>query len=198
MIAALLGAVISSLAAMLNAAASIFTLDLVGKYVLHETGQTALVRIGRACVVIFGLLAGLLAPQLENPNISNSIFTVIQESQGLISPGILAIFIVGLMSRRCPRFAGSVGLITSIVCYSGLKLAAPSIQFLNRMAIVFGICLGVMFVLTLIRPLAEPIVFEQRTQLDLKGSRGAKLAGIVCVMLTLLLYLIFSGWGIAK
>ncbi len=197
-IAALLGAVISSLAAMLNAASSIFTLDLVGKYILHETGQAALVRIGRVCVVIFGLIACLLAPQLENPNISNSIFTIIQESQGLISPGILAIFIVGLMSRRCPRFAGSIGLLTSIVCYAGLKLAAPGIQFLNRMAIVFGICLGVMFVLTLIRPLSEPIEFVPRTQLDLKGSAGAKLAGFGCIAITLMLYVVFSSWGVAK
>ena len=168
-IAALLGAVISSLAAMLNAATSIFTLDLIGKYAVPQATERTLVRLGRVCVLVFGLAACLLAPLLGNPNISNSIFTIIQESQGLISPGILAVFIVGLTLRRCPRVAGAVGLVTSIVCYASLKFAVPEIQFLNRMAIVFALCLFVMLSLTIIRPLPEPITFESRTKLDLRG-----------------------------
>ncbi len=196
-IAALLGAVISSLAAMLNAASSIFTLDLVNKYVIPDASQTTLVALGRSCVVVFACIACLLAPALGNPNISNSIFTIIQESQGLISPGILAVFVIGLVLRRCPRIAGVIGLVTSIVCYAGLKVAAPSVQFLNRMAIVFGICLAVMIVLTLFKPLAQPITFESKTTLDVSSSKSAMSAGILCVILTLMLYLVFSPWGIA-
>ena len=196
--AALLGAVISSLAAMLNAASSIFTLDLVQKYALPNAGQGTIVLLGRVAVVAFAVIACSLAPALGNPNISNSIFTIIQESQGLISPGILAVFVMGLILRRCPRPAGVIGLVTSIVCYAGLKLAAPGIQFLNRMAIVFGICIGIMVLMNLLAPLKEPITFESKTDLDLKSSTGARNWGIVCVVLTLILYVIFSPLGVAK
>ncbi len=195
---ALLGAVISSLAAMLNAASSIFTMDLFSKYVVRDASQQTIVLVGRICVVVFGVIACLLAPALGNPNLSNSIFTIIQESQGLISPGILAVFVVGLVLRRCPRSAGVVGLLTSIVCYATLKFTMPSVQFLNRMAIVFGICVAVMVVMTAVAPLKEAVTFESQTDMDLKGSKGALAAGIVCVVLTLLLYVIFSPLVIAR
>ncbi len=197
-LAALLGAVISSLAAMLNAASSIFTLDLVRRYVIPSAPEKTIVLLGRVAVVIFACIACALAPALGNPNLSNSIFTIIQESQGLISPGILAVFVIGLLSRRCPRSAGVAGLVTSICCYAGLKLAIPSVQFLNRMAIVFGVCIVVMVLMRILAPLKEPIQFESKTQLDLTGSKGALKAGIVCVILTLAMYVVFSPLGIAK
>lgn len=196
-LAALLGAVISSLAAMLNAASSVFTLDLFQRVIAPNASQSTIVLTGRVAVVAFAVVAFVLAPLLGNPNISNSIFTIIQESQGLISPGILAVFVTGLMLRRCPRWAGTLGLLTSIVCYAGLKVAAPEVQFLNRMAIVFGICVGVMFLASKLTPLAEPVAFEAKTDLNLDESKGAKAAGIICVVLTLLLYVVFSPLGIA-
>ena len=196
--AALLGAVISSLAAMLNAASSIFTLDLVHKYIVPGASQNTIVKLGRVCVFVFAIISFMLAPMLGDPNISNSIFTIIQESQGLISPGILAVFVVGLVVRRCPRAAGVVGILTSIIAYSTLKLAMPEIQFLNRMAIVFGLCIGVMLLMTLVAPLREPFRLEPRTDLNLESSRGAFKAGIICVVLTLVLYVIFSPLVVAS
>ena len=195
-IAALLGAVISSLAAMLNAASSIFTLDIYNN-LPGESSQSRIVAVGRVCVVLFAIIACGLAPLLGDPNISNSIFTIIQESQGLISPGILAVFVIGLTSRRCPRWAGTVGLLASIVLYASLKFVAPDIQFLNRMAIVFGICVAIMVAAAQFAPLREPINFEAKTDLDLTGSKGAKVAGIICVVLTLALYVVFSPLGLA-
>jgi SSS family solute:Na+ symporter len=196
--AALLGAVISSLAAMLNAASSIFTLDLVQKHIVPNASQKTIVLIGRVCVVLFAIISFVLAPMLGDPNISNSIFTIIQESQGLISPGILAVFVVGLVVRKCPRSAGVVGILTSIVAYSVLKYAVPEIQFLNRMAIVFGLCIGVMLLMTLVAPMREPFRLEPRTDLNLESSRGAFKAGVVCIILTLLLYVIFSPLVVAS
>jgi SSS family solute:Na+ symporter len=196
-LAALLGAVVSSLAAMLNAASSIFTMDICNKYVLKDASQKTIVLLGRISVVLFAAIAFLLAPQLGNPNISNSIFTIIQESQGFISPGILAVFVLGLLLRRAPRSAGIVGLLTSVASYGGLKLLAPSIQFLNRMAITFALCIVVMLIMTAARPLAERVTFEAKTTLKLETSEGAKIAGIICILLTLALYVIFSPLVIA-
>jgi SSS family solute:Na+ symporter len=197
-LAALLGAVVSSLAAMLNAASTIFTMDVYRKYISPEASQKALVLLGRICVVVFTFVAVMLAPQLGNPKISNSIFTIIQESQGFISPGILAVFAFGMLVRRAPSVTGVVGLLTNIVAYGALKVTVPSIQFLNRMAICFGLCLVVMTIITLIKPLKEPIVFRQNTTINLETSTGAKIAGIVVIILVLALYVIFSPLCLAK
>jgi SSS family solute:Na+ symporter len=202
-LAALLGAIVSSLAAMLNAASTIFTMDIFKKYISPNAGQKAVVLLGRTCVVAFSVVAVMLAPKLGDPKISNSIFTIIQESQGLISPGILAVFVFGLIVRKAPPVAGVVGLLTNIVSYGGMYLAGkykigPDIQFLNRMAICFGLCLAVMAIITILKPLAQPIEFKQQTKLDLRSSNGAKIAGIVVVVITLVLYFLFSPIGLAK
>lgn len=199
---ALLGAVISSLAAMLNAASSIFTLDLVQRNLLPNASQGTIVLIGRVSVVLFALVACGLSPVLGNPNISNSIFTIIQGGQGLISPGILSIFVFGLLIRRAPRMCGVAGLLVNIVCYGSLWYLSANTDlfegidflnnFLNWMAISFALCIVVMTIMTVVSPLAEPVQFEAKTDMDLTGSQGALTAGIVCIILTLVLYVIFS------
>lgn len=196
-LAALLGAVVSSLAAMLNAASTIFTMDIYTRYINKSATQSAIVRLGRICVVVFTFVAIFLAPQLGNPKISNSIFTIIQEGQGFISPGILAVFVFGLLFRRAPAWSGVAGLVTNIVAYGTLKLAVPEIQFLNRMAICFGLSVLVMAIMTVVKPLKAPIVFKTNTSIDLKGSKGALIGGIVVVVLTLALYVVFSPLGLA-
>ncbi len=202
-LAALLGAVVSSLAAMLNAASTIFTMDVYKKYISPNAGSKTVVFLGRLSVLFFTVVAVLLAPQLGNPKISNSIFTIIQESQGLISPGILAVFVFGLLVRKAPPIAGVAGLLTNIVAYGGMYLAGrykigPDIQFLNRMAICFGLCLVVMWIITMMRPLPQPIEFKKQSNLNLASSKGALVVGVLIVLITLTFYVIFSPLGLAK
>jgi SSS family solute:Na+ symporter len=197
-LAALLGAVVSSLAAMLNAGSTIFAMDIFKKHLSPQASQGAVVLIGRVTVVVFAVIAVVLAPLLGNPKISNSIFTIIQESQGLISPGILAVFAFGLAVRRAPRMCGVIGLLTNMVAYSALKVAVPSIQFLNRMAICFALVLIVMSVITILKPLAQPMVFEHKTTMDVRSSKGALIAGIFVIVFTLILYVLFSPLVFAK
>jgi SSS family solute:Na+ symporter len=202
-LAALLGAIVSSLAAMLNAASTIFTMDIYIKYISPKAQQKSIVTLGRICVVAFAFVAVWLAPKLGDPNIGSSIFTIIQEVQGLLSPGILAVFAFGLIVKKAPPMAGVAGLVTNIVCYGGLYFLGrynviEEIQFLNRMAICFGINIVVMTIITVIKPMDKPIVFEKKTTLDLKSSKGAFMAGIVVVIVTLVLYFLFSPLGLAK
>jgi len=197
-LAALLGAVVSSLAAMLNAASTIFAMDVYKKHIAPGAEQGRVVLVGRISVVVFTAVAIFLAPQLGNPKISNSIFTIIQESQGFISSGILAAFVFGIVVRRAPAICGTVALLTNVVAYGLLKVAAPNLQFLNRMAVCLALCFLVMAVITLIRPLPQPVEFKQKTSIELESSRTAKIAGIVVVAITLLLYVIFSPLGVAK
>jgi len=79
-----------------------------------------------------------------------------------------------------------------------LKVQAPSIQFLNRMAICFALCLVIMAVITVVKPLPQPVEFRTNTKIELHSSKGALAAGVVVVIVTLILYAIFSPIGIAK
>ncbi|MDQ8184181.1 hypothetical protein [Pelagicoccus sp. SDUM812002] len=112
-LAALTGAVISSLASMLNSASTIATMDLYSKFT-GEKNPEKLVKVGKFFVVLFVVLAAML-DKFE------SIFAYIQEFQGVISPGILAVFIIGFFSPRTPRYFGALGIATNVLAYGGFK-----------------------------------------------------------------------------
>lgn len=186
-LAALSGAVISSLASMLNSASTLATMDLFSKFT-GITDSKKLVKVGRILVLVFVLLAASFAPKL---NAFRSIFAYIQEFQGFISPGILAVFVFGFFSPKTPRYFGVVGIVTSVVVYGGLLLFASDIAFLNRMAITVGTVLLTGLLITLIRPLDKPVEMPVNEQMDLTESPLAKKAGIGVILLTILLYVVF-------
>ncbi len=194
-LAALLGAIVSSLAAVLNAASTIFTIDIYQKYMNRGSSQRGLVGCGRVCVGLFALTGCFLAPLLDQ---FGSIFKYIQEFQGYVSPGILAVFVFGLINRRAPGVSGVVGLLLNPVLYGGIALFAPEIAFLDRMAICFFTVMGVMWLIGVAKPLPQPVEFKANTRLNLETSRSAKMAGVVVVVVTVILYIIFSPLGIAR
>jgi SSS family solute:Na+ symporter len=73
----------------------------------------------------------------------------------------------------------------------------PEIQFLNRMAICFGLCLVVMYLIARARPLPQPIEFRQQSTLDLRSSKVAMVFGVLIILITIALYVLFSPIGLA-
>lgn len=190
--AALLGAVVSSLAAMLNAASTIFSIDIYKRFIDKSASEATLVVVGRIVVLVFAAIGCIVAPMLANPKLGG-VFTFIQEFQGFLSPGILAVFIFGMFSHKAPRFAGAIGIVTSPIVYGLLKWQCGDIAFLNRMAITFACSLGIMLLLTLVKPLKQPVELPENKNMDLSSSLGAKLAGAGVLFVTVVLYVVFSG-----
>jgi SSS family solute:Na+ symporter len=189
-LAALMGAVISSLASMLNAASTIFTMDLYREYLNKAASQRNLVWVGRLCVPVFVVVGCLIAPQLADPKFRGA-FAYIQEFQGYVSPGVLTIFLFGLFVPRSPRMCGVVGLVLSPVIYGFLHLFFGEMAFLNRMAITVGALAVVLAALTLARPLGEPVTLPSQTKIAMDSSKGAMLFGLVVVAATIALYAVF-------
>jgi SSS family solute:Na+ symporter len=188
-LAAIFGAVVSSLASMLNSSSTIFTMDIYNK-LKKDTSQFELVTVGRICVVVFVFIAMFIAPILDNPGFGG-IFTFIQEFQGFISPGILAIFLFGVLAHRAPRACGTVGLVINPILYGLLKVFTPQIAFLNRMAICFFVVLAVLTVMTLVKPLPQPVSLPVNEKMDMTTDPKTKIFGIGVVILTLVLYAVF-------
>jgi len=190
MLAAIMGAVMSSLASMLNSASTIFTMDLYRKYLKKDASQKNLVTIGRISVGVFAVIGCFIAPMLDNPKFGG-VFKYIQEFQGYISPGILAVFVFGFLVRKAPPIAGVVGLIINPILYFLLAQIFPKMAFLDRMALSFFAVLGVMGIITLVKPLEKAVEFPVKTDIDLTPSSGAKVFGIGVVIVTIGLYIIF-------
>lgn len=203
-LAAIFGAVVSSIAAMLNSASTIFAIDIYNKLRGQHASQYELVTVGRIGVVVFVLIAMIIAPSLGHPKFGG-IFTFIQEFQGFISSGILAIFLFGVLVHRAPRYVGTVGLILNPVLYGIFKFSPqiPGLKsigvlqtvaawsFLDRMALCFGLIIVVLTVMTLVRPLPKPVDLPVNPKMDMTTSQGAKAFGAIVILLTIALYVIF-------
>jgi len=188
--AAISGAVISSLASMLNSASTIFTMDLVKRHLRKDASDKSLIWTGRAATGVFVVIGMLIAPMLGDPRFMG-IFTYIQEFQGYISPGILGVFVFGMIFKKAPPAAGVVGLLLSVPVYGFLHWQFGGIAFLNRMAITFAVLLLVMLIITLVKPLSKPKVIPMREEFDMRPTPLVVWLGGLVIVATLVLYWIF-------
>ncbi len=188
--AAISGAVISTLASMLNSVSAILTMDLYKRHLRPDASPRAIVRIGRGATMVFVVIVCLIAPYLGNPRF-HGIFNYIQEFQGYISPGILAAFAFGLVVRRAPPAAGVTALLLGVPVYGLLQWQVGSMAFLNRMAISFVVVIVAMGLITAWRPLSEPKVMPVKEGFDMTASPGVKWYGAVLILLTAGLYILF-------
>lgn len=188
--AAISGAVISSLASMLNSASTIFTMDIYKRHWKKDASPRSLVTMGRVMTLLLVVIGCLIAPQLGNPKFKG-IFNYIQEFQGFVSPGILAAFVFGMIFKRAPESAGVSALLLSPLIYGALLLAFDNIAFLNRIAITFVSILAIMGIITLLRPLPAPKEMPSREGFDGKPGKMVVGMGIAVIVATLALYVIF-------
>jgi len=105
-----------------------------------------LVRIGRTVALVCIVIATLVAPQLAT---LDQVFQYIQEYTGFVSPGVLAIFIMGLFWSKATPNAALVSAVLSIPLSAAFKFITPEVAFLNRMLIVFFISVAVIVGLSL-------------------------------------------------
>jgi len=124
MFAAIAGAVISSLASMLNSASTIFTMDVYKRMLERNAPQKRLLLLGRIMTMIFVVAGCLLAPMLDDPKFGG-VFQYIQQFQGYIWPGVVAVFVFGILVETAPGAAGVAGLIAGPAIYGLLQKFAP-------------------------------------------------------------------------
>ncbi len=186
-IAALLGAIVSSLAAVLNAASTLLTMDVYQRYVNPRASQFRLVSMGRIFIGVFVVIGCVVAPMLVN---NKSVFEFIQKFQGYVSTGILAVFIYGLLNRTSKPWAGVLGLVLNPIFYHILITVWPDMHFLYSMSWSLGAVLLVLTVYGLICK-QERVVFAKKTEMDLTSSKVALYWGIGACVATVALYVIF-------
>ena len=166
--AALTAAIVASLAGKANSIATIFTLDI---YTGAKNNESKKVKVGKITVVVAMITAILIAPMLGIDKKGG--FQYIQEYTGFFSPGILAMFLLGFFWKRSTSaaaiFATIGGFILSVFLkflphFINLAFLYPigfskanakgiyEIPFLDRMGIVFFLCMIGMFCISIITP----------------------------------------------
>ena len=167
-LAALAGAVISTLASVLNSASTLFTMDLYRRFFRKgaEPGGARRASAGWSTVLALALAAVLAT----SPFLKGGVFTFIQEFQGYVSPGIVAAFVFGFVVPKAPPLAGLAALVLSAPVYGLLAWAWPDVAYLHRMVATLVALVLVMAAITLARPLKEPRRLPVREGIDMRSS----------------------------
>ena len=175
--AALTAAIVASLAGKANSISTIFSLDIYKKMIKPDASEKQMVNMGRWVVVISITVAAIVAPALRS---LDQAYQFIQEYVGFLSPGVLAIFLLGLFWKKTTSGAALFGTILTIPLSATLKFLPdwtgglfPVYPFLDRMFITFWIVLFLMIIISLLTPASvkrkEILPFE-KSMLDVKPS----------------------------
>ncbi|WEK17661.1 MAG: sodium/solute symporter [Candidatus Pedobacter colombiensis] len=201
-IAALTAAIVASLAGKLNSISTIFTLDVYSKYFKKNTDQRNLVYVGRATVIL-GLILAVMFTWTDLLGIGGvGGFTYIQKYTGFISPGVFAMFILGMFWKRTTGSAAIVGVIAGFLLSVFFNEFAPSVlgndtwmytAYTNGnggFEIPFHICMGLSFAFTMLLmigiSLAGPKVNPKAFELD-KTMFKVSPSTLILIVLTLLI-----------
>ena len=118
--AALTAAIVSSLASMLNSTSTIFTMDIYKQYINKNASDKSTVNTGRISAAVALIIACIMAPLLGN---LDQAFQFIQEYTGVVSPGILAVFLLGLFWKKTTNKGAIIGALASIPIAMYFKVA---------------------------------------------------------------------------
>jgi SSS family solute:Na+ symporter len=147
--AALTAAIVASLAGKANSISTIFTLDIYKQYIAPHASEKQLVRVGRYTIYVAMGIGVIIAPQLR---VLDQAYQFIQEYSSFITPGVFAIFILGMFWKRTTSAAALTAALLTIPLSTAGKFMAPEVPFLDRMGIIFVILCVVIVVMTLADP----------------------------------------------
>jgi len=144
-VAALAAAIVSSLASMLNSTATIFTMDIYKQLIKKNSSESETVNVGRLSAFVALIIASIMAPLLGG---IDQAFQFIQEYTGIVSPGILSVFLLGLFWKKTSNKGAIYGALASIpialffkvgpkgwLSESSLGSIFPSLPFLDQMGL---------------------------------------------------------------
>ncbi|NSL88977.1 sodium/solute symporter [Chitinophaga sp. Mgbs1] len=194
--AALTAAIVASLAGKANSISTIFSLDIYRKFFHREASEQQLVRVGRWAVIVAMLLAAIVTPLLRS---LDQAYQFIQEYVGFISPGVLAIFLLGFFWKRTTAAAALTGALLTIPVSTVLKFlpvwtngAFPDYPFLDRMSITFGLIVAIMIVMSLLKPRQDDDTHTIEVDTSLfRTSAGFVVASVIIIGILAALYTVF-------
>jgi SSS family solute:Na+ symporter len=197
--AAIAGAIVSTLASLLNSASTIASIDIYQRLIRPGASRKSTVLLGRILTVTFVTIGCLIAPRL-----TDGVFQFIQQFQGFIWPGVVAAFLGAFLLPRAPAMAGLTALCLGPLCYAFYQLATGQglfegiltepwfrMHYLTQVLSSFVIVFSVMTLLTFLRPLKQARPLPVREDIALHTDPAVKVAAAAVVTAVVIMFLVF-------
>ena len=196
-LAALAAAIVSSLASMINSTSTIFTMDIYRSLFRPKATNKQMVRVGRLTGLVALVIAMVLAPQLGS---LGQVFQFIQEYTGVVSPGILAAFLMGLFYKKATNNAAIWGVILSIPIAMYFKIAPNGwsdasvfvdIPFMQQMLLTTLLSIGVIVGISAVEGKGDDPKGITLTSNLFATSPSFNIGAMIVVIITAFLYAFF-------
>ncbi|MEP2935252.1 MAG: solute:sodium symporter family transporter [Gilvibacter sp.] len=216
--AVLFGAILSSFNSVLNSSVTLFGVDIYKEHINKEADEKTVVKYGKRFGLGLALASMFIAPMLEN---AGSLFSYLQEINGIYSIPILTIIVVGYTTKWVPAIAAKIGLLSGSILYilsqfflqpyftekaltqaaadgitDAAELAAVEAgaypHFLHVMAILFVANILIMLAIGKKKPRATAYEQTYTKQVDITPWKHVKLAGAIVVLIVVSTYIYFQ------
>ena len=119
-LAALFGAIQSTVSSVLNSTSTIVTLDIYKRTMRPVASEGHLVRVGRLSSVIIIIVAIVLGGFINR--LTGSLFVYIQSMYAFFAPPFAAVFLLGILFRRINAPGATTAVILGFLLGVGLKI----------------------------------------------------------------------------
>lgn len=195
--AVLFGAILSSFNSALNSCITLYTLDLHRPLFNPNASDKHLVRIGKRFGIVLAIISICIAPAVSLA--PSGLYDFLQSCFGFFNVPILATVIIGMFTKYTPPIAPKAGLVLHVVLYSLTKTPLFPIHchYLYVLFFLFVFQIAFQLIMGKVRPTAQPYVMKDAQVVDMAPWKHGKKAAIICIVLMLALYTLFSPIGLA-
>lgn len=195
--AVLFGAILSSFNSALNSCITLYTLDLHRPLFNPDASDKHLVRIGKRFGIVLAIISICIAPAVSLA--PSGLYDFLQSCFGFFNVPILATVIIGMFTKYTPPIAPKAGLVLHVVLYSLTKTPLFPIHchYLYVLFFLFVFQIAFQLIMGKVRPTAQPYVMKDAQVVDMAPWKHGKKAAIICIVLMLALYTLFSPIGLA-
>lgn len=184
--AALIAAIVSSLASMMNSISTIFTMDIYSHLGGKIRSESQLVTVGRLTSLTAMIIAMIVARPLLGQ--FDQAFQYIQEFTGFFTPGVVALFFLGIFWKRTTAEAALTAAVGSAVLSLALKLLWPELPFIDRVGWVFVACLALGVIVSSLQGAGVNQKAISYTEVDTSTTTGFNIASLAIVVILTALY----------
>ena len=202
--AVMAGAILSSFNSALNATCTLFSLGVYKRLIRPDADDKAVVRSGKWFGFVIAVGAMCVAPLLAKVP---TIFGYLQKMNAIYFIPILAVVVVGFLSRRAPESSALFGLIGGVLLISIGYFVLPLIPGCDIVSwmgdfhfvgAVFLLIIDVMLAIRLASPRKEAFVQRDVKAVDLTPWRWVKVAGVVILLMIVAIYAAFADFSVLR
>ena len=197
-LAVLLGAVFSSFNSLVNSAATLVCIDIIGPLLEREAGDAETIRLARAVSIVIALVSFAIAPLLQFA--PEGLWQVVRKFTGFYNVPIVAVVVAAFCMPRATAAGAIAAVLFHLPAYALVTFVWDTgLHFIHVYAVLFVAELGIVWSIGRIRPGGRlaPSGHEQPAPVDMTPWRGTWPACVLLIAAVAATYWLFSPWGLA-